>query len=109
MRHSSRRLARAVTQGTLLFLFGGAIAATATLSACGDPECEPQECLNGGKYQTCETCENSVCTVISKSTSGEKIDECTYPDASNDPSKKNECYNNVHGAAEAWCVMHAQS
>ena len=93
----------------MLVLFGSAVVAIATLSACGDPECLPKDCLNGEKYQTCQTCENSVCTITAKSPAGEKIADCTFPDAANNPSAENMCNNDVDGAAESWCVMHAQS
>jgi hypothetical protein len=100
-RSRAARLARA--SFALAFLaFSGA---ASLVSACGDDECMPDQCLDMVDFQTCEVCTENQCTVTAKSTKGEEIAACTYSGGGSGTSQKNACYNEVHSAAESWCVM----
>ena len=100
-------MVRFATRGFLAALSAAAMFATLTSTACGEPDCVPMACLNDVKYQTCDTCDGGVCTVVAESLKKEQIDTCTYGDSASNPSAKNTCYNQVNSAAESWCVMHA--
>lgn len=82
-------------------------AAVMLVSACGDDECTPDQCLNMVDFQTCEVCTENQCIVTAKSTKGDEIANCMYSGGGSGTSQKNACYNEVHSAAESWCVMHS--